>query len=144
MRLADNVAAAIVAENLAQLVADRTRDVLPGAFGIMGDGDYRCRNIVGQPHSSIDLRRMMDRGQVLIANLSTGALGAGISHLLGALLSAALTSAAFSRADIPEQQRRPFALYVDEFQLFANDAFAEILSGARKFGLLLTLAQSIS
>ena len=98
------------------------------------------RNIIAQPKSTIDLRFMMDEGRVLIANLSKGALGEGPAHLLGALLVTALAQAALSRRDIAEPNRRPFHVYVDEFQSFATTGFALILSEARKYGLTLTLA----
>jgi len=98
------------------------------------------RNIIAQPKSTIDLRRMMDEGRILIANLSKGALGEGTTHLLGALLVTGLAHAALSRADIPEHDRRVFHLYADEFQSFATDSFALILSEARKYALTLTLS----
>ena len=99
-----------------------------------------CRNIVGQSRSTIDLRRIMDDGQILIANLNIGRLGDGVSHLLGAILAVAITTTAFSRADVTETERRPVYFYCDEFQLFANTAFADILSQSRKFKLFMTLA----
>ncbi len=101
--------------------------------------DNRLRNIVAQPRSTIDLRRIMDDGRILIVNLAKGPLGEGTSHLLGALLSTALATAALSRADRPEAERRPFYLYADEFQNYASAGFAVILSEARKYALALTL-----
>ncbi len=101
--------------------------------------DNRLRNIVAQPKSTIDLRRIMDEGRILIVNLSKGALGEGTSHLLGALLTTALATAALSRTDTPEHERRPFYLYADEFQNYASNGFAVILSEARKYALALTL-----
>jgi len=98
------------------------------------------RNIIAQPKSTINLRFMMDEGRVLIANLSKGALGEGPAHLLGALLVTALAQTALSRRNIPENERRPFYLYVDEFQSFATSGFSLILSEARKYGLNLILA----
>ena len=98
------------------------------------------RNIVSQPKSGFDLRFMMDDSRVLIASLSKGALGEGPSHLLGALLVTALAQAALSRRDVAEPDRRPFHLFVDEFQSFATTGFGLILSEARKYGLTLTLA----
>jgi hypothetical protein len=97
------------------------------------------RNIIAQPKSTIDLRRMMDEGRILIANLSKGAIGEGTSRLLGALITTTLARAALSRVDTAQQQRKPFHLYADEFQSFANDGFALILSEARKYALSLTL-----
>ncbi len=98
------------------------------------------RNIIAQPKSSIDLRRMMDEGRILIANLAKGAIGEGASHLLGALLVTSLARAALSRVDTAASARRPFHLCVDEFQSFANHSFALIMSEARKYALSLTLA----
>ena len=97
------------------------------------------RNIIAQPKSTIDLRQMMDEGRILIVNLSKGALGEGTAHLLGALITTGLAHAALSRADMPEHERRVFHLYADEFQSFATESFALILSEARKYGLTLTL-----
>ena len=97
------------------------------------------RNIVAQPRSTIDLRRIMDEGRILIVNLAKGPIGEGTPHLLGALLSTALATAALSRADTPERERRPFYLYADEFQNYASNGFAVILSEARKYALSLTL-----
>jgi Type IV secretory pathway, VirD4 components len=82
----------------------------------------------------------MDEGRILIANLSKGRIGEDNSRLLGALLITKLYLAAMSRVDIPEEQRKDFFLYVDEFQNFATESFADILSEARKYRLSLTLA----
>ncbi|MCP6718976.1 MAG: TraM recognition domain-containing protein, partial [Patescibacteria group bacterium] len=98
------------------------------------------RNIIGQVKSKIDMRQLMDEGKILIANLSKGRIGEDNSRLLGALLITKLQLAAMSRVDIPEKERRDFFLYVDEFQNFATEAFAGILSEARKYKLSLTLA----
>ena len=98
------------------------------------------RNILGQVRSRIDARFMMDTGRIFIANLSKGKLGADNANLLGALLVTQFQLAAMSRADVPESERRPFHLYVDEFQSFASDSFAGALSEVRKYGLSLTLS----
>lgn len=98
------------------------------------------RNILGQVRTKIDARFMMDSGRVFIANLSKGRLGADKSSLLGALIVTEFQLAAMSRADVPESDRRDFYLYVDEFQSFLSDSFADILSEARKYGLSLTLS----
>lgn len=98
------------------------------------------RNILGQVKSKIDARFMMDNGRVFIANLSKGKLGADKANLLGALLVTQFELAAMARADVPEGDRRDFFLYVDEFQSFASDSFASILSEARKYRLCLTLS----
>ena len=98
------------------------------------------RAITGQAKSTIDLRRTMDSGQVLIVNLSKGRIGEDASALLGALLVASIQQAAMARAEMPEDARRDFFLYVDEFQNFATESFATILSEARKYRLNLTIA----
>jgi hypothetical protein len=98
------------------------------------------RNIIGQPKSSFNIRQIMDERKILIVNLSRGLVGEDNASLLGALLVTKIQLAAMSRADIPAEQREPFYLYVDEFQNFATDSFATILSEARKYGLNLTVA----
>lgn len=98
------------------------------------------RNVIGQSRSSFDIRQIMDEGKILICDLSRGRLGEDNAATLGALLITKIQLAAMSRANIPLDQRRPFYLYVDEFQNFATDSFAVILSEARKYGLYLTVA----
>ena len=99
------------------------------------------RNIIGQPKSSFDIRKIMDEGKILVVNLSKGLIGEDNAAILGAFLVTKVQLAAMSRSDIPEiKDRRPFYLYVDEFQNFATDSFAVILSEARKYGLNLTVA----
>lgn len=98
------------------------------------------RNIVGQTKSSIDLRKIMDEGKILIMNLSKGRIGEDNSALLGSMMITKIQLAAMSRVDIDESDRRDFYLYVDEFQNFATDSFANILSEARKYHLCLILA----
>jgi hypothetical protein len=98
------------------------------------------RNIIGQPKSSFNIRQIMDEHKILIVNLSRGLIGEDNAGLLGALLVTKIQLAAMSRADVPAAKRTPFYLYVDEFQNFATDSFATILSEARKYGLSLTVA----
>ena len=98
------------------------------------------RNIIGQPKSSFNVRRIMDERKILIVNLSRGLIGEDNAAILGALMVTKIQLAAMSRADIPTEQRSPFYLYVDEFQNFATDSFATILSEARKYALNLTVA----
>lgn len=98
------------------------------------------RNIVGQSVSAVDMRKVMDEGKILIMNLSKGRIGEDNSKLLGGLLVTKLQLAAMSRVDIPEDDRKDFFLYVDEFQNFATESFANILSEARKYRLALILA----
>ncbi len=97
------------------------------------------RNIVGQTHSSINMREAMDKEKILILNLSKGRIGEDSSRLLGALLITKLQLAAMSRVDIAEEKRKDFYLYVDEFQNFATSSFINILSEARKYRLCLIL-----
>ena len=98
------------------------------------------RNIIGQPKSTFNLRRIMDDGKILIVNLSRGLMGEDNAGILGAMMVTKIQLAAMGRADMPEASRKPFYLYVDEFQNFATDSFATILSEARKYGLNLTVA----
>ena len=99
------------------------------------------RNIIGQPKSTFNIRKLMDEGKILIVNLSRGLVGEDNAAILGSLFVTKIQLAAMSRADIPNlADRRPFYLYVDEFQNFATDSFAVILSEARKYGLNLTVA----
>jgi len=99
------------------------------------------RNIIGQPKSTFNIREIMDEGKILVVNLSKGLIGEDNAAILGAFLVTKIQLAAMSRSDIPNiEDRRPFYLYVDEFQNFATDSFATILSEARKYGLNLTVA----
>jgi hypothetical protein len=100
----------------------------------------KLRNILGQVKSKIDARFMMDNRRIFIANLSKGRLGEDKSNLLGAFLVTEFHLAAMSRVDLAEEKREDFHLVVDEFQSFASDSFASILSEARKFHLGLTLS----
>ncbi len=98
------------------------------------------RNIIGQPKSSFDMRKIMDEKKILIMNLSKGRIGESNSQLIGAMLITKLYLSAMSRVDIPEKDRADFFLYVDEFQNFATESFKDILSEARKYKLDLILA----
>ncbi len=99
------------------------------------------RNIIGQPKSTFNIRKIMDEGKILIVNLSKGLIGEDNAAILGSFLVTKIQLAAMSRSDIARiEDRRPFYLYVDEFQNFATDSFATILSEARKYGLNLTVA----
>ncbi len=101
------------------------------------------RNIIGQERSSFDIRKLMDEGKIVIINLSKGRVGEANANLIGSMLITKIYLAAMSRADKSEQelQKLPnFYLYVDEFQSFANESFADILSEARKYKLNLTIA----
>ncbi len=98
------------------------------------------RNIVSQPKSTIDIHDIMDNGKVLIMNLSKGKIGEDNSALLGAMMITRIQLAAMDRAYVPESERTDFFLYVDEFQNFATESFAGILSEARKYRLNLVIA----
>jgi len=97
------------------------------------------RNVVGQVKSSFDLREIMDNQKILIMNLSKGRIGEDSSALLGAMMITKIQLAAMSRIDMPEEERKDFYLYVDEFQNFATESFANILSEARKYRLNLII-----
>jgi CxxC-x17-CxxC domain-containing protein len=98
------------------------------------------RHIVGQPKSTIDMRDIMDNQKILIVNLSKGRIGEDSMRLLGGMIITKIQLAAMGRVDTPEEDRRDFYLYVDEFQNFATESFANILSEARKYKLNLILA----
>lgn len=101
------------------------------------------RNMVGQSHSTFDMRKLMDEKKILIVNLSKGRVGEGNANLLGGMLITRIYLAAMSRADLPAERLQAlpnFYFYVDEFQSFANKTFADILSEARKYKLALTIA----
>ncbi len=103
-------------------------------------GNDMMRNIIGQTKSGFNLREIMDNKKILLVNLSKGRVGELNSKLLGMVFVMKFQAAAMGRADMPEDQREDFTLYVDEFQNFATDSFATILSEARKYRLSLVLA----
>ena len=98
------------------------------------------RNIIGQSKSAFNFREVMDQGKILLINLAKGEIGEENSNFLGLVLIPKILIAAMSRSDTPEDRRRDFYLYVDEFQNFATADFAQILSEARKFRLNLCVA----
>ena len=98
------------------------------------------RNILGQAKSGFNIRQIMDEKKIFLVNLSKGKLGDINSNLLGMILVMKFQQAAMSRADIPEDERKDFCLFVDEFQNFATESFESILSEARKYRLNLFLA----
>jgi len=101
--------------------------------------DY-MRPIIGQPQSSLNFRKAMDDGKILLVNLSKGRIGDINAGLLGMIIVGKLLMAALGRADIEEGARRDFNLYIDEFQNFTTDSIATILSEARKYHLNLVIA----
>jgi hypothetical protein len=98
------------------------------------------RNIIGQPQSAFDFRKAMDEKKIVLCNLSKGVLGEEDAKFLGLILVPKILIAAMSRQDVPLEQREDFFLYVDEFQNYATEDFAVILSEARKYRLNLTVA----
>ncbi len=108
-------------------------------FSIFISNDY-MRPIVSQAKSSLDFRKIMDERKILLVNLSKGRLGDINSSLLGMIVTGKLLMAAFSRVDMPEEQRQDFYLYMDEFQNFSTDSISTILSEARKYRLSLIAA----
>ncbi len=99
------------------------------------------RTALCEPQTPLRFRKIMDEEQVLIVNLAKGRLGADTSNIVGGLLVSALTHAAFSRHDLPEADRVPFMLYVDEFHSFTTETVADLLSETRKYRLGVTLSQ---
>jgi hypothetical protein len=97
------------------------------------------RNIMGQEKSTIDIRTIMDTGKILLVDLSVGKIGEDNAALLGSMIITKIQLAAMGRADQPEEERKDFYLYVDEFQNFATESFAVILSEARKYHLNLII-----
>jgi len=98
------------------------------------------RNIIGQPKSGLNFQEIMNSQKILLVNLNKGKVGEVNSNLLGLIMVAKLQMAAFSRADLPEAQRKDFYVYIDEFQNFITDSISTILAEARKYKLNLTLA----
>ncbi len=148
-RVVDNVKDPVVKDFWTKEFAnygDRyTQEATPAIQNKIGQftGNPLIRNIIGQPKSSFDIRTMMDERKILLMNLSKGLVGETNMRLLGSMLTTRIFLSAMSRAELaPDQLRRmaPFYFYVDEFQNFANETFAEILSEARKYKLNLVIA----
>jgi hypothetical protein len=102
--------------------------------------DPRLKAIITAEKSSFDLPEVMDQGRVLLVNLSRGQIGEGPAQLLGGLLAARIGLAGLARADRPQQERRDFCLYLDEFQMFSTESFASMLAELRKYRVALVLA----
>ena len=98
------------------------------------------RNVLGQTKSGFNIREIMDQQKILLVNLSKGKLGELNSKLLGMIFVMKFQNAAMSRVDMPEDERKDFCLFVDEFQNFSTESFESILSEARKFRLNLFVA----
>jgi hypothetical protein len=114
-------------------------DYITSKFGRF-TGDTAIRNVIGQSKTTIDFGRIMDDEKILLVNLSKGHIGQENSHFLGLLLVPRILIAAFSRAKQSAKQRKPFYLYIDEFQNFTTPMLSTMLSEGRKYGLSLTLA----
>ena len=98
------------------------------------------RRAICEPAEPLRFRRIMDDGQCLIVNLAKGQLGSDNANVMGGLIVSSVMNAAFTRHDLPEQDRRPFVFYIDEFHAFTTSVFAGMLAEARKYGLGLVLA----
>ncbi len=98
------------------------------------------RNIVGQPINKLHIRDVMDKGKILLMKVSKGILGEENAALMGSMAVTKIYQAAMSRADTPEEERKDWYFYIDEFHNFATNTFDEILSEARKYRLNITIA----
>jgi len=141
-RLTDPVVKAFWEQEFAKYTERFAAEATPAIQNKVGQftANPLIRNIIGQPKSSFDIRKIMDERKIFIMNLSKGRIGESNSQLIGAMLITKLYLAAMSRVDIPESERPDFYLYVDEFQNFATESFKDILSEARKYKLCLILA----
>ncbi len=108
-------------------------------FNVFIANEY-IRPIIGQVKSSINFRKLMDEGKILLIDLSKGKIGSTNAGLLGMIITGKILMAALSRVDIPESNRKDFNLYIDEFQNFTTESISEMLSEARKYHLSLTVA----
>ncbi len=143
--ISDPIVKSFWAEEFANYTDRYTQEATPAIQNKIGQftSNPLIRNIVGQPKSSFDLRKMMDEKKILIMNLSKGRVGEVNANLLGSMLVTKIYLAAMSRADVPARTLTDlpsFYFYVDEFQSFANQSFADILSEARKYKLNLIIA----
>jgi hypothetical protein len=144
-KITDPIVKAFWTEEFAAFTDTYTREATPAIQNKVGQftANPLIRNIVGQPKSSFDLRKMMDEKKIFIVNLSKGRMGETNAALLGSMLVVKMYLAAMSRADEPAARMNAlprFYFYVDEFQSMMNEAFADILSESRKYKLALTLA----
>ena len=144
-KITDPIVKSFWVEEFANYTDRYTQDATPAIQNKVGQftSNPLIRNIVGQPKSSFDFRRLMDEKKIVIINLSKGRVGEVNTNLLGSMIVTKIYLAAMSRADVPADVMRnlpPFYLYVDEFQNFANESFSDILSEARKYKLRLIIA----
>ncbi len=143
--ITDPIVKSFWVEEFARFTDTYTREATPAIQNKVGQfvANPLIRNIIGQPKSSFDFRKVMDEKKILIMNLSKGRMGDVNTKLLGSMLIIKIYLAAMSRADTPatELAKLPFFyFFVDEFQSFANETFADILSESRKYKLSLTIA----
>jgi hypothetical protein len=119
------------------------KETMPAILNKLGQftANPITRAILSESKGTLDLRQVMDRGQILLVSLSQGLIGEDAATLLGSLMVAGIQQAAMSRAELGKDQREVFNLYVDEYPVYVNESFATILSQARKYGLRLTGAQ---
>ena len=144
-RITDPVVASFWKEEFAAFTDTYTREATPAIQNKIGQfvANPLVRNIIGQPKSSFDIRKIMDEKKIFLVNLSKGRIGESNAALLGSMLTVKIYLAAMSRADEPPMRmaRLPrFYFFVDEFQSMMNESFAAILSESRKYKLALTLA----
>ena len=144
-KITDPIVKSFWVEEFANYTDRYTQDATPAIQNKVGQftSNPLIRNIVGQPKSSFDFRRLMDEKKTVIINLSKGRVGEVNTNLLGSMIVTKIYLAAMSRADVPAEVMKnlpPFYLYVDEFQNFANESFSDILSEARKYKLRLIIA----
>lgn len=138
----DPIIRAFWEKELPQTASSTKGEMLPYLVSKIGRfiENQMMRNIIGQEKSGFDLREVMDGKKILLANLAKGKIGEMNSNLLGLILVSKLQMAAMRRAELPEEKRHDFYLYIDEFQNFITDSIATILSEARKYRLDLVVA----
>lgn len=126
----DKISKTVIAETISPIL---------NKIGVLNSSPL-IRHVLGQSHSAVDLRQVMDEGKILIVNLSKGKIGEDAGSLFGAMLVSKIMLSAFNRSNVDEAQRRVFHLYVDEVHNYLTPAFSNILSESRKYGLDLVLA----
>lgn len=143
--ISDGAVKAFWTEEFAKYTERMAAEAVPAIQNKVGQltANPLIRNIIGQPKSSFDMRKVMDEQKILIVNLSKGRIGEQNTNLLGSMIITKMYLAAMSRAEVSEARAKalpPFYFYVDEFQSFANETFADILAEARKYKLALIIA----
>lgn len=143
--ISDGAVKAFWTEEFAKYTERMAAEAVPAIQNKVGQltANPLIRNIIGQPKSSFDMRKVMDEQKILIVNLSKGRIGEQNTNLLGSMIITKMYLAAMSRAEVSAERSKalpPFYFYVDEFQSFANETFADILAEARKYKLALIIA----